>query len=458
MPLRLNNNQSSLNLQNILLNNSRQLKGTLSKLASGYRINTAADGPAALVISEQLRAQLTGLAQAQENTQDAMNMVNTAEGAMNEMNTLLRDMRQLGIAAANTGTMDDAQINALQAQINSSVRSIDRIASTTKFAEKRLLNGSQTVQTANVDAAIQDINVTGAQTSGTFQIEVTAAAEQAAVGSSLTAAQFDTTVRLTGNLGTETLTFAAGTSVSDIENAINAVSENTGVVAQGGKIMSAEFGSNQFVELEYVEGYMGLTVQQGRFSGTDVQASINGNQVSAEGNNINVNTGTLNAEINLQAGTGAGTYNFDITGGGMTFQLGDYVAQNEQVNVGIASLNSSNLGAVGGQNGLASLLTGGINSLSENPEEAVRIIDRAINQVSTQRARLGAFAKDTLEPNLNSLSVAFENITATESRIRDTNMALEMTKFVQERLKNQSTLGLLSQANMLSENVLQLLS
>ena len=138
MGLRINNNIEALNAQRSLAKSNFGLAKSLQKLSSGFRINVAADDPAGLVISEALRSQLAGLNQAVENSQNAANMIGTAEGALIEMNDILKSMRQLAVHAASTGTADAEQISADQAQIDSAIRSIDRIANSTKFAGKSL--------------------------------------------------------------------------------------------------------------------------------------------------------------------------------------------------------------------------------------------------------------------------------------------------------------------------------
>ena len=144
MALRINLNTAALNAHRQLQGTDQALGASIEKLSSGFRINRAADDPAGLAISENLRAQVAGMGQAISNSSDAVNLIRTAEGALAEVHTLLRTMRNLALHAANTGTNDDTAINADQAQIDSALSALDRIANNTQFGTKKLLDGTAT--------------------------------------------------------------------------------------------------------------------------------------------------------------------------------------------------------------------------------------------------------------------------------------------------------------------------
>jgi len=156
MSLRINNNIAAIDAQRNLSNTTNSLNSSMEKLSSGFRINRAADDPAGLVISEQFRAQIAGMNQAIENSESSINMIQTAEGALNEINNLLVSMRELAIHAANEGFNDTAQLEADQAEINNAIQTIDRIAANTQFGTKKLLDGTK----ANV-ATITSSNSAG---------------------------------------------------------------------------------------------------------------------------------------------------------------------------------------------------------------------------------------------------------------------------------------------------------
>src|ERR1051326_4252297 len=188
MGLQINTNISALNSLRNLGNVSNAVSSSIQKLSSGLRINQAADDPAGLIISESLRAQIDGLNQAISNSQDATNVIKTAEGGLTEVNSLLRNIRQLAVHASNTGVNDQVAVQADQAQITSAIASIQRIAEQTSFGTKKLLDGTSGVSSAVVATSdIAGISIGGtyggvATQNGTVNILVNNAATRAQVG------------------------------------------------------------------------------------------------------------------------------------------------------------------------------------------------------------------------------------------------------------------------------------
>ncbi|HOM72768.1 MAG TPA: flagellin [Armatimonadota bacterium] len=187
MALRINMNTSALNAHRQLQGTDTALGVSIERLSSGFRINRAADDPAGLAISENLRAQVSGLGQAISNSSDAVNMIRTAEGALSEVHTLLRTMRNLALHAANTGTNDETSIAADQTQIESSLAALNRIASNTQFGTKKLLDGTATGlvfqvgananQTTSVDisgVSASDLSIAGINVTSDAQAAITA--------------------------------------------------------------------------------------------------------------------------------------------------------------------------------------------------------------------------------------------------------------------------------------------
>ena len=155
MSLRINNNIESMNAHRSLLMNDRALSKSLERLASGQKVNRAADDPAALVISEHMRAQVSGMEQAIRNNEVAISLVQTAEGSMNEISSILVSLRQRAISAANVGASDQDMIDANQAEIENALASIDRVVSTTQFGHYKLLDGTNAAKTeTNEDGSI----------------------------------------------------------------------------------------------------------------------------------------------------------------------------------------------------------------------------------------------------------------------------------------------------------------
>ena len=464
MGLRINNNVNAINAARQLGFSNRALSKSLQRLSSGYRINVGADDPAGLTISEKLRAQIVGLKQGIENSQDAINLVGTAEGALNEMNELLRSMRSLALDSANLGTVDQDQIDANQAEVDSAVNSINRISNTTKYANKKLLNGSQSFDVTGVTAAqIADLEVYGVQlgsaASKSIGHLITTGAEKGSIAG-VAVATSDVVFQITGSLGSEQISVASGASIT---NAINSVSDSTGVYygTAGGvadRIASNEFGPDAPVTLAILSaGTGGLTAASD--SGVDVEGSINGMAGTGRGLELSVDSTSFAGKITYTAALGsaalAGTA-FTVNSEGLLFQLGDQANPNEQASVGIKSVHSYNLGVNEGR--LSSIKTGGTYDLSTNADQAVKIIDEAIDDVSRLRARLGAFQVNTLETNINSLGVTVENVTGSESRIRDVDFASEAAEFTKAQILVQAGTSVAAQANVASQSVLQLLS
>jgi len=291
MSLRINNNVESLNAHRHLINNDKQLSKSIERLSSGQKINRGADGPASLVISEGMRAQIGSIQQATDNNEAAISLVQTAEGALNEVSKLLVDMRQRAVSAANLGINDQNSVNASQKEIENALEAIDRISNNTQFGSKNLLDGS------NLDA-------------------------------------------------------------------------------QGNPLVSFQIGANQ-----------------GQIASVSLP---------------NVSTNQLAIGVSNDSGFSS-LADLDVTTG-------------------------------------------------QGAEDAMGVVDKAIEEVAVARGDLGAFQKNTLESNLTSLRIASENMTAAESTIRDADMAVELAAFTRNQIMTQSATAQLAQANAMPKNVMALLA
>ena len=206
---------------------------------------------------------------------------------------------------------------------------------------------------------------------------------------------------------------------------------------------------------ETTGGTIGAAVGQGaRDEGTDVVASVNGIVAKGVGNSLSINTSTLDLSTTVAAGF-TGSIAFDITGGGALFQLGPDVVSNQQARIGITSVNTARLGGVSGK--LFQLGAGGTADLSTDPTTAARIVEEAINQITSLRGRLGAFQRTSLETNKNALSDTLVNLTDAESQIRDADFAAETAALTRAQILVQSGTTVLQIANQNPQNVLALL-
>lgn len=464
---RINTNIASLQAINRYTKNNNSLNTHLERLSSGLRINRGKDAPAGLIASETLRSEIQGIRQAIDNTTRADNVINTAEGALSEVSSLLLELQSLTNEAANTGALSRQEIEANQLQVDSILNSINRISNTTQFNGVKLLNGSLDYITSGVaSTAIDVLQINSAKLPDngytTVTVQVTGSAQLANVTFNGTGIGTSAvTIEVSGNEGTEQLSFAAGTTASAVVFAVNALKESTGVSATntGSSIVfnSTAYGSNQFVSIKTLEG----TFTNGKDFGQDATVSINGTQASVDGLKASVRSGDLDIEMHLDAAFGTtvsttGT-SFQITGGGAKFQIGSRVNRAGQIQIGISSVATTKLGnPVTGY--LSSIGSGGNNSLvGGNTVQAQKIITEAIRQVSTIRGRLGALQKNVLETNINSLNVALENVTASESAIRDADFAAETAALTRSQILVQANTSVLAQANSNPQNVLALL-
>lgn len=472
---RINTNVASLTAQRGLARTQRQLADTLQRLSTGLRINRGADDPAGLIASEGLRSEISGIRQAIDNSSRASNVIATTEGALSEVASLLLNIKDLIVEAANSGALSREEIEANQLQVDSAVESITRISNTTTFAGLQLLNGSLDYVTSGVNtSAIKALHINQANFGSNdyipVQVNVLTSARVAQLEFQTSAIGNSVTLEITGNTGVEVLTFTSATAASGIAYAVNRISDVTGVTAalinsanpaSGIVFTSTGYGSRSFVSVRAQSGTFGTVDTSGasteRAVGVDALASINGALTVADGLNVKLNTTSLDVELTLDASFGAGDTSFAITGGGAKFQLGPQVSSNAQVNIGISSVAASKLGDLD-TGFLSDLVTGGSASLvGGDAAAASRIVERAIRQVSVLRGRLGAFERNTLQTNINSLSVALENVTASESSIRDADFAAETAALTRAQILTQAGTSVLATANATPQSVLQLL-
>jgi len=425
MSLRINLNSAALQSSRVLRSNDDMVTRSIERLSSGYKINRAADNPAGLAISEALRAQIGGLKQAISNTQDAVNMVKTAEGALTEVHSLLRSMRDLAVHALNTGAVDATQLAADQAQIRSAIEALNRIADTTAFGGRKLLDGTAGVQ-AQVTSGLtngQFISGSTATKSGTYTITINTAATQRTV------------------VGANAYTAANGAII------INNVS-----VA----LTATDTAATAVAKINLVSGQTGVT------AGVDVVASFTGGSVNASNITGNGRTWTGPANSDLAGavfylnGAANSTLQVTVTQGSLQFQVGSEVGQTAAVNVTGTAANKLGVGATGLETSAQTVADIDVTTTA-GARDAVRLIDQAIKQVSTVRGDLGAVQKNVFESAINSLSIAVENIMASESSIRDTDIAAEISEFTKAQILMNSSIAMLAQANQAPQALLQLL-
>lgn len=477
---RINSNIPALTATRHLTRNDADLRIHLQRLSTGLRINRGADDPAGLIASEHLRSEIRTIGQAIKNSERAVNVLATAEGALQEVNSLLLDLQGLIVESANQGGLTDEEVGANQLQIDSILESIDRIANNTTFAGRKLLNGDFAYQlsgvpsTALASVSLFSLHLPPGQTRS-LAVQVTQSAQTARLdfagnnlgGVSTTSAA---TIQVRGNLGAETLSFGSGATLGEIQTAINSITVQTGVeatvsaavgVASALVLRSTTYGSDALVSVETIEGNF-LSTSPGAVrldNGVDVGVLVNGQQSAGNGLEANVRGGLIDAHLILtpQFAQSLSSATFEAIGGGSVFQITQQINSNGQVPFGINPMYAAQLGnpALGF---LRSLGTGQENDLtSKNFDRAQRIVDEAISQVASMRGRIGNMQRNQIETNINSQGIALENITAAESAIRDADVAEEVSGLTRAQILVQSTQNALKIANSLPGMVLTLL-
>ncbi|MBI4577742.1 MAG: hypothetical protein HY722_15880 [Planctomycetes bacterium] len=465
MGLRVGTNVGAVNALRNLQRVDRSQQAGLERLSSGQRILRASDDPSGLVISNQLRATLSGLTQAVENASRDRNLLRTADAALGGTTEILQGIRQDVVAALNSGGLGGGALSALQGAVDRAVGAVDRIAGTTRFGTADLLNGAADFNITQRDAALTQVDVQAARLQGNgpqdFTVQVTQQAARADTGVAglgvIGAAQAaGGTIRVTGNLGNEEITFQAGATRAQVAAAINQAAGNTGVQADAatGAVQSEGLGAAQLARIEVVQG--GFTGPVGQANGVDVAGTIAGQTAAGTGDVLRTAGAALTAEVRVDAAAGAGGFNFRVEGGGLPFQLGP-AAGVDALRVGIQGAASSGLGNPD-TGFLSQVTTGGSADLATDPQQALRIVDAALARVNGQRAAIGATEGFNLGPGLEALEVQVENLTASESRIRDLDFAEESARGARDQVLRQATLAVLRQANLSQQGALALLA
>ncbi|MFO1444421.1 flagellin [Bacillus sp. Bva_UNVM-123] len=357
---------------------ANQLGGTKSmeKLSSGLRINRAGDDAAGLAISEKMRGQVRGLNQAQRNSQDAISLIQTAEGALNETHAILQRMRELANQASNDTNTDQDRAE-LQKELTQLTSEINRIGNNTEFNQKKLLNGSQRLDDGFVSKA-------GTTSGGGLKMQVGANSAQ-----NFTVDIFDMRA------------------------------EALGIAGSGGT--SAQVGSASYAK----EGATGI--KNASLTDTDDKEYFAADgSLKKDGNEFTTENGTVvSAELVAKSS-------------GASFAKGSNNAMTDVGNAGGSTVHALDI------------------TSHKAATAAISVIDAAINQVSAERSKMGAF-QNRLEHTISNLGNSSENLQAAESRIRDVDMANEMMAFTKNNILSQASQAMLAQANQRPQSVLQLL-
>jgi len=485
MSLRVNHNLSATNTHRNVVKNSESQAKTMEKLSSGLKINRAADSPAQLQISENLRAQTSGLSQAIDNSQMAVSLLQTAEGALEEVSRALIQARQLAVHAGNEGANDQQMLEADQSELDNIIEQINRIATSTQYGKNYLLDGSRSGNGVTSGEYLDFVNASAAAHSsgvGGYDITINNAATRATHSglASLTQAIIDAGEQITISEGGRTVNFVTqkGKTVeqtlNDLETAIDEAGlkidlmrpyppATGGSAAQNITLRHKEFGSEH--TFQAASNTAGLVSNVANVSvvvanGTDVAGEINGEQAYGRGQILTGGPGADTAEgIQIRyvgesapLGGKAGTVTFSQNS--LTFQVG--ADANQFSEVSLRSIKTSDLGRGTANSSNFDSLSKVKVLNSEQAQDAIRVIDKAILEVNVSRGEMGAFQKNNLESNLNYLRIAHENSVSSESIIRDADMAEEMATFTRNQIMMEASTSMLAQANQNSMTVLKL--
>lgn len=461
MAFRINTNVSAMSALRNLNQTSTEFTKSTNRLSTGLRVVTAADDPSGLIASESYRAQLSSMDAALRNNQDAMNYSKTAEGGLDEVSRLLRDARSLAVANGSS-TLDSTQKQANQTQLNNIMSSIDRVSSTTQYGSIKLLDGSAGVSSSVTNASV----VKSASFTGTFNsaamssdsavnVQVTTVADQAAVNGTKTTYTAATNTVGAGSftINGANFTTSASTTVAQTVSMINEKSGQTGVIASHDttnnriNLRSEGYGTDAEVNLTDSGSIILSSAGAASDAGANAVASVTYNSQTVtfnQGKGLDLKD-TAGNKVSLTVGGNTATTHtaaVQVNAGKMTFQTGANAGQTSTLSIGNFSASSLGVGALD--------ITGDVSS-------AMNSIDSAIATVSEARGRIGSFVKNTLESNVRTLSVSRENLSATESAVREVDVAEEMTNYTKLQILQQSSLAMLAQANSGPQAVLSLL-
>ena len=401
MSTRINTNIEALNAERNLSNTAATFAKSVEKLSSGLRINRAADDAAGLAISQKLQAQVTGLNQAQRNAQDGVSMVQTAEGALNEVHSMLQRIRELAVEASNS-TLSSTDAASVSTEITALRAEINRIAGATQFNGQNILTNSLTVS------------------------QNTGAANSLKIGQALNT------------------TATASVASIDVSGA-KASTAYTITSAAGGKVtLTDASGNSQQVTLAATIGATGQETIS--FGNLGVSMTVVGASAKTAADLATDLATATNNTVTTAAGAGA------------NFQVGANAADSLTVNFADARMTAAGYGTLSADIDTFATATtsGGGAGVVAAAQALITSTDTAISYVSTTRGNLGA-VQNRLEHTTASISVASENLNASMSRIKDLDVASEMVNFTKTQILQQAGTAILAQANSAPQNILTLL-
>lgn len=467
----INHNISAVKTNAQLKVNNKNLSKSLERLSSGYRINKAADDAAGMAISRKMKTQIAALDQASSNASDGISVIQTAEGALTEVHSMLQRMRELSVQAAN-GTLTKDDREAIQDEITELSNEIDRISTDTEFNTKTLLDGSLARRSNSSNPSIEVMEVSDSVKQGKYEIKVTQPPTQTtATGSASSAFSGKAGTVGAAEAGTimvngEEIKINEGDTREEVIGKLRNVCDSVGIkmsnTATGAgfsavgatyKFTAVEYGSESTVEIKCSNstlaaklGIDGLTVEKGKDAGVTLTSGFSSTATVSYSDKYAIITDYTGFSMKVDISNAAvnDTSNIAVYDSGtLTLQIG--ANENQVVNISIPEVSTKTLGIAD------------INVTSQfGAQKALALVDAAVGVVSSIRAKLGAY-QNRLESAISNVDTSSLNVTEALSRIEDVDMAEEMTRYTQNNVLVQASTTMLSHANERPQTILSLL-
>lgn len=458
--MRLNHNTLAYAAKNNLTAINNNLSRSMERLSSGYKVNKSSDDPAAKAISQTMQAQIRGLERAEMNANDGISLIQTAEGALNEVHAILARMREITVQAAND-TYDEVDHSAMQDEINQLRQEIDRIAETTQFNGRTLLNGELNKKGYTDTDDLKIVEIGGDIEPGTYGLTIGQPGTRAQTNINVLAAGATITEAQAGSiyLNGYRIKISAGMSGTDVNAAIRDAAGNIGIDydTQSGELITQQYGSKQSITIDadndILAALIGADGTTTYGTNATAQFKMDGGErvgfedtatIETQGNRVTVsdkNGFKMVYDIDPAAAGGDAEITV-LSAGPMVFQIGNNEGQVMNINIQKTTVESLELEHI-------NVFTHGYAT------DALEHLDAAIDKISGIRSALGAY-QNRLDYTVTNLQTTNENLTSAVSRIIDTDMAEEITEYTQQNVLSQSALQMLTKSNARPEGLLQL--
>ncbi|WP_455716438.1 flagellin N-terminal helical domain-containing protein [Anaerosporobacter sp.] len=467
--MRINHNISAIKANMHLNTTNSKMDKSLERLSSGLKINRAADDAAGMAISQKMRTQIAGLEKASNNASDGISVIQTAEGALSEVGSMLQRMRELAVQASN-GTNTNSDREAIQKEIDQLNEEIRRISDTTEFNTKKLLNGDIDRKSYSSDSTANLVSLSDSVGVGSYLITIDQVPTQT---------EYEVPDGVTGGvsgtfcLNGEEIEILDTDTVDDIYEKIRNLGDSMNIkvsmddTTKAMTFTSEQYGSNYKIEINSSSDELATSLG---FDSTSVKATLGEDAKISYATGVGNKYQNVDSQFNSTATTSSDGKDVTITdhsGFSMKIEISENAVVGEEIKIDVLSSGPMilQIGANEGQTMEVRIpqvtpKTLGIDTVNmttqEGAEKAITKIDDAITEVSSIRAKLGAY-QNRLEHSIANLDTTGQNMTEALSRIEDTDMAEEMAQYTQMQVLSQAGTSMLAQANQRPQTILSLL-